>query len=326
MTQKSATETGSNTAGVEATGVEVWRGGVNTWECDEMGHMNVRFYVTRAMEGLIGLAAELGMPHGFSPSAVSTLLVREQHIRFLREARPPAALHMQASVIEMGETDARLLLVLIHSATGEPAATFQTVVSHVTPRDGRAFPWPRTVRERAARLITPVPEYAAARSVDLGPFETGASQASADAMDLVSISAGGVLAQDCDVFGRMNLDGFIGRVSDGIPRLVSKMRSAVVDHAENRPKHVGGAVLEYRLVYLDWPRAGDRVIIRSGLAGVDSRTQRMVHWMLDPNTGKPWGVSEAIAVTLDLDARKIVPISDAARAAMTAMITPGLGL
>ncbi len=321
MTRDSATETRLN-----AVGVEVWRGGVNTWECDEMGHMNVRFYVTRAMEGLIGLAAELGMPHAFSPSAVSTLLVREQHIRFLREARPPAALHMQASVIEMGESDARLLLVLIHSATGEPAATFQTLVSHVTPHDGRAFPWSKTVRARAAGLTTKVPDHAAARSVSLDPFETTASLARADQLDLVSISAGGVLAGDCDVFGRMSLDGFIGRVSDGIPRLVSKMRGAVVEHAETRPERVGGAVLEYRLVYLDWPRAGDRVVIRSGLAGVDSRTQRMVHWMLDPNTGKPWGVSEAVAVTLDLDARKIVPISDAARAAMTAMITPDLAL
>ena len=37
----------------EDIGVEVWRGGVNTWECDEMGHLNVRFYVARAMEGLV---------------------------------------------------------------------------------------------------------------------------------------------------------------------------------------------------------------------------------------------------------------------------------
>lgn len=52
------------------TGVEVWRGGVNVWECDEMGHMNVRFYVTRAMQGLVGLAAELGMPEAFSPTPI----------------------------------------------------------------------------------------------------------------------------------------------------------------------------------------------------------------------------------------------------------------
>ena len=77
---------------------------------------------------------------------------------------------------------------------------------------------------------------------------------------------------------------------------------------------------------LDWPRAGDRVVIRSGLAGVDGPAQRLIHWMLDPNTGRPWGVSEAVAITLDLDARKIVPISAAAQAAMRGMITPGLAL
>ena len=48
-------------AGADADnlGIEVWRGCVNTWECDEMGHLNVRFYVARAMEGLVGLAAAL---------------------------------------------------------------------------------------------------------------------------------------------------------------------------------------------------------------------------------------------------------------------------
>ncbi len=312
--------------GNDLSGIEVWRGGVNVWECDEMGHMNVRFYVTRAMQGLIGLAAELGMADAFSPSAVSTLMVREQHIRFLREARPPAPMHMLASVVEMGETDARLLLVLVHSVSGEPAATFQTVVSHVTPRDGRAFPWPERVRARAAELTAPVPDYAASRSVGLEPIQSPASLARAEALDLVTISAGALVAQDCDVFGRMNLEGFIGWVSDGVPRLVSRLRSAVVEHAEDRPARVGGAVLEYRLVYLDWPRAGDRVMIRSGFAGVDQRTQRMIHWMLDPNTGRPWGVAEAVAVTLDLDARKIVPISEPAQAAMRAMITDGLTL
>ena len=34
-------------------------GGVNTWECDEMGHLNVKFWVAKAMEALAGLAREL---------------------------------------------------------------------------------------------------------------------------------------------------------------------------------------------------------------------------------------------------------------------------
>jgi acyl-CoA thioester hydrolase len=134
------------TAALDDLGVEVWRGGVNTWECDEMGHLNVRFYVARAIEGVAGLASRLGMTSAFCAAADTTLALRDQHIRFLREARPGAILHMRGGVVDMGECDARLLLVLLHSFTGEPAASFQFVLSHVTARDLRAFPWTRRAR------------------------------------------------------------------------------------------------------------------------------------------------------------------------------------
>jgi acyl-CoA thioester hydrolase len=307
-------------------GVEVWRGGVNTWECDDMGHMNVRFYVARAMEGLAGLAAELGMPRAFSPAANATLLVREHHIRFLREARARAPLHMRGWVAEIGETGARLMLALFHSVSGEPAATFQTLVEHVTPVDGRPFPWSTATRTKAAALTARVPDFAAARGLSLAPFESKACLARADALGLMSIGAGAVSNQDCDVFGRMRAEQFIGRVSDGIPALVGVNRGIVLAGLETPPTNVGGAVLEYRLAHLNWPRAGDRVVIRSGLAGADHRTQRMIHWMLDPATGKAWGTSEAIAVTFDLDQRKIIPVSPKAQAELNAAAVKGLTL
>ena len=310
----------------DSLGVEVWRGCVNTWECDEMGHMNVRFYVARAMEGLVGLAAALGMPQAFSPDANATLQVREQHIRFLREARPGASLFMRGAVIEMGESEARLLLVLFH-AGGEPAASFQTVVAHVTPgEDPRAFGWPRHALEQAKALTTQIPSYAAARSVGLGGFVSQASLERADALGLMAISAGSIGGQDCDVFGRMRTEQFIGRVSDGIAALAAPTRAVILETAQPRPQRIGGAVLEYRLAHLAWPRAGDRFVVRSGMAGLNDRTQRLVHWMLDPHSGKAWGTSEAVAVTLDLDARKIVAVSPAARGALEKRVIAGLAL
>lgn len=307
-------------------GVEIWRGGVNTWDCDEMGHMNVRFYVSRAMEGLAGLAAELGLPHAFSPYANATLVVREQHIRFLREAHAGAALHMLGGVIAISQTEARLLQLLVHTATGQLAATFQTTVAHVTPREGEAFPWPRVTRDRAEALKVEVPELARARSLDLSPFEPTASLARADELGLRRIGLGALSPTDCDVFGRMRAEQFIGRVSDGIGAFIGPFRDAVVTHADTKPARVGGAVLEYRIAQLAWPRAGDRVELRSGLVSTDSRAMRVVHWMLDPTTGQPWGTSEAVAITFDLDARKVVPISEAARAELAKAAVAGLGL
>lgn len=307
-------------------GVEIWRGGVNTWECDEMGHMNVRFYVFRAVEGLAALAARLGMSGAYAADANSTLLVREQHIRFLRESHAGAALHMVGGVVEMGESEARLIQILIHSGSGEIAATFQTVVAHVTARDGLAFPWSDRARQAAEALAMEIPEKARSRSVALDPVESEASLERAEALGLLRIGLGVIAPQDCDVFGRMRPEIFISRVSDGIGALVGPLRKIVAESADPAPTRTGGAVLEYRLVQLNWPRAGDRFELRSGLVGADARTMRLVHWMVDPDSGKAWGTSEAVAITFDLDARKAVPVSDAARAAMMKTAVAGLAL
>ncbi len=304
--------------------VEVWRGGVNTWECDEMGHMNVRFYVARATEGLVGAAAALGMPGAFRPNADTTLVVREHHIRFLREARAGAPLLMSAGVIEIGECKLRLLQWLTHSDSGEPAASFQTELHHVTTRDGRPFPWSPATRAFAASLKVEVPDRGAERGLTGDRSLGTTSVAQADRLALVRLSTGAFGPQDCDVFGRVRPELFIGRISDGVPNLARAFGGrASGDEASER---VGGAVLEYRLVYHASPGAGDRFEVRSGLAGFDRRTQRVVHWVLDPASGEAWATSEAVVISLDLETRKIIPHSPEAAARLETRITPGLGL
>lgn len=307
-------------------GVEIWRGGVNTWDCDEMGHMNVRFYVTRAMEGLAGLAAQMGLPHAFAPHANATLVVREHHIRFLKEAHAGAPLHMLGGVIEIGDTEARLLQLLVHTATGELAATFQTTVAHVTPREGEPFAWSRIVRERGEALKVEVPEQARARSVDLSPVAPQASLDRADALGLTRIGLGVLGPGQCDAFGRMAAEQFIGRVSDGVGAFIAPLRDIVARGAGLPAEQAGGAVLEYRVVYGAWPRLGDRLEIRSGLIAAEGRVLRCAHWLLDPTTGAAWASSTVSAATFDLAARKTVAITPQAAAELARHAVPGLGL
>lgn len=286
-----------------------------------MGHLNVGFYVAKCMEGLVGLAAELGMPAAFAPDALATLIVRDQHIRFLREARPNAPLIMTAGVLSLDESEARLLLLLRHRS-GELAASFQTVVAHATAGEARAFPWPARVRERAAELLIEVPPDAAPRSIGLHPFESQASLARADALGLPRTALGAIQGGDCDTFGRMRTELLMARISDGIPHFFGGERPGSDTHGSR----TGGAALEYRLVHLDWPRAGDRVELRSAASGGDARFRRMTHWLLDPATGRAWGVAEAIAVSFDLETRKIITLSDEALAEADAKVIPGLAL
>ena len=150
-------------------------------------------------------------------------MVREQHIRFLREARPNAPLIMTGGVVEIGETDARLLLLLRHR-TGELAASFQTVVAHATAREGRAFPWPDRVLDRAKALAIEVPPEAAARSIGLGPVESRASLARAEALGVRRTGLGAVGIEDCDAFGRMRAEQMMARISAGIPHFFEGRR------------------------------------------------------------------------------------------------------
>ncbi len=302
-------------------GVEVWCGGVNTWECDEMGHLNVRFWVVKALEALAGLARELGMPRAFAPDAGATLAVRELHMRFLKEAHPGASLYADGGVIEMGEDDARLLILIRHP-DGTPAATFQVLVTHATSQDLRPFPWPQRVRARAEALKMEVPAFAAARSIDLSPVEVTASLARAEALNLQRIGLSVVGPTDLDVFGRMRPEVFIGRVSDGVARLFE--RDPPPQSPGGDEPRIGGAVLEYRLVFAGWPRAGDGVEVRSGFASCAPRTRRVFHWMVDPDSGRPWVSSEAVVISFDLDKRKVVDLTPEAQARFEARIAPGL--
>jgi len=300
------------------TGVEVWRGGVAAWECDVMSHLNVRFYLAKTLEGLASFAAELGLPRVFIPGqSPTTLIIRQTYVRFLREARVNAQLAMTGAVLAMGEADARLLMTMRH-ADGAPAAAFTLSVDHVSMADRAPTPWPDRVRERAARVTVEAPVYARPRTLNLDPIVPAVTGDRARAMGLTPIGFTALGPGDCDAFGYMRFDSFLGRIGDGIPRLGVKPHDA-----PERDGRMGGAAVEYRLVMFETPRLGDRIELRSCLAEAAPRYRRFVHWLLDPDTGKPWGVAANVGVSFDLVTRKLTELSGEDLAAHQSLVVPG---
>lgn len=300
--------------------LETWRGCTNAWECDEMGHMNVRYYVAKWSEGLARLAAAMAMPDAYRPNAASTIAPVRQHIRFLAEARAGAPLSMQGGVVEIGDKDATIYQELLH-ADGRPAATFLTRVAHVDVQTGAAFGWSSRARAAAASLACAVPSHGQPRSIDLDRPAPTASVARADSLGAPTIGLGLVQPDTTDAFGRLRTEAFVGRISDGAPNLFARWRK---ESGDAQGKRLGGAVLEYRLDYLRWPRVGDLVAVRSGVIELAEKTQRVIHWLLDPIGGEAWATGEVIAVTFDLDTRKSVAPPPEQRAMLMAAAIPGL--
>ena len=302
--------------------LELYRGSVNAWECDENDHMNVRFYGARAMEGLGFVAAALDMPRAFRDRATSTLAPLDLHIRFLKEARQGAPLSMRGGVVSLTDDVLTVFEELLHD-DGTPAATFVIRLAHVDPDKLKPFAWPARVRTRAEALRCAIPAHAAPRSIDASVAPGAPTIARADALGAPMVGRFMVTPDHCDAFGRMRAELFLGRVSDAIPNLLGGWRADIAKDAGERTV-AGGAVLEYRVAPLRWPRAGDLIEVRSGVVEVTEKTNRLVHWLLDPVSGAAWCTAEAVAVTFDLVTRKTIAIPPARRAALEARAVKGM--
>ena len=306
-------------------GIEIWRGGVTPWQCDEMGHMNVQFYLAAASEGLTGLAAMLGMPRAFTQGASSTLLLREHHIRFLKEARPGAGLVMTGGLLDIGETEATLLQMIFH-ADGAPAAAITSKVAHVTPRDLRLFPWTRGALERAGALTIAAPDFALPRSVSSAPVQSIAGLKAADALGMATGSSGAIMPQGCDVFGRMLPEQMLARVYASVGHIIRESQAAVLEAHPELQGRLGGAAVEYRVLYHAWPSAGDRVLLRSAHKDLTPKLRRVIHWLLDPTSGRAWASAEMVSLFLDLKARRSLTLSEGALRSMGIKPTVGMAL
>jgi acyl-CoA thioester hydrolase len=288
----------------------LYQGSVNSWECDDGGHLNVRFHFERGMIGLGHFAQALGMPRAFKPAAGATLVPLEAHIRFLKEARPGAPLVMHGGVAKLDESQAQLCLDMRH-ADGAPASCFTLKVAHVDTRGFRPFPWSARSRAAAKRLHCALPAHARPRSIDLA-CAPSADASLQRAIDLGAARTGATMVtpDQCDAFGRLRGEHFVGRVSDSVPNLLAQFRQ---DSAANG-EAPAGAVVEARFVWRRFPRAGDLIEVRSGIAEIGEKTLRLAHWLCDPESGAVWASMEAVALTFDTTTRKAIAPPPEARA------------
>jgi acyl-CoA thioester hydrolase len=300
--------------------VEVWRGCANAWECDHVGHLNTRYYVARVEQALSALARRLEL-------AEHDMLVKAQHMRFLREARAGAALHATGQVLRWGRDDAEVLFLLYHSGSGQVAATFRLSLAHIERGSGRPEPWPAQATRAASAFTCEAPDEARPRSISLDDDAVTASMERARQLGLRPTGLGMIMPDVCDAHGRWRLSGFMGRVADSIPHLRNgEWREVLARTAPGSPSRVGSALVEFQTVHVRWPNVGDGCEVRSALAGCTDRVTYSSHWLLDPETGSPWAAVRTVGIALDLDARRALQLTAEAQAAYRAASVPNLTL
>jgi acyl-CoA thioester hydrolase len=301
--------------------IECGRNSVQTWDCDQMGHMNVQFYVQRAEDAVAHLARHLGLGPAIAREANARLLPSSHHMRFHRELRPGAPYRLLAAPVAVQDNS---VSIGVEMRGPDDRISFTCAGDYRwCDVDSRAvLDLPDEALALIHRRLSSLPPEAQPRGMTLDPPRQRASLADAEQMGLITALLGEVLPEHCDTAGHLRVRDYMGRVSDAIPNLL--LRTTGRDRSAETASRIGGAALEYRFVYRKPARAGDLISVRSGVKSIGPKTYNWVHWILNEETGEAHATAEAVAVAMDLDARKAIPIPDSLRSVLEPLIVPGL--
>jgi acyl-CoA thioester hydrolase len=275
----------------------VYRGYVNAWDCDELGHMNVQFYVAKASEGLSGLLAQLGLER----AAREGVRVRRHRIRFVKEMHVSdlVAIHGGATHSEDGEMDA---VLEVRNGHGDLCA-------HVDVTTEGAMPG-------AEALVAPPPD-----APGLKPGDEGEGTLDA-AAGFVETIRNVVQPVHCDIDGGLAPRGVMARFSEAQGHLWAMLDAP---RAWQREAQLATATLEYRIAYGARPPAGSIVRLLTKVVAASAKTVRFRHWLFDAESGEMVAAAAGAALFLDKTTRKAVILPERVAAAAARLAGSGGG-
>ena len=131
--------------------VETARGTVHRWQCDHMGHVNVRAYGEFFEEACWQLYAKVGiLPSRLRAGEIHMAAV-QQDTSYRRELLGGDVVSVRTAMLEVRDKVLRFMHEMVNDETGELAATstFTVVCLDADERRSRAFPADVLARARA---------------------------------------------------------------------------------------------------------------------------------------------------------------------------------
>ena len=268
-----------------------YRGSVNRWECDENDHLNVRFCEEKLWQTLVGGLLEL---NAITESEVNDLPARIscQHLRFQQESRIATPISGFVSLLSGDVSkEFNVLAQLRHSVSGEPLCSSLVAINGIG--HGEAAVGEDEITHSLPRGIDSDSPYHVLNLT--AALEKG-----------FAVSGRGVIQRnECTNSGFLLPYNYMARTSDSMPNLWSHLAGD-----ERVTDAQGGAVVEFRRHYHQPFRENHAFVVVSGLLGARGKVQRFGHLLFDARTQQCYASAQAVAVRMDLKARKAIALSD----------------
>ena len=265
-----------------------------------MGHMNVQFYFEKALQGCVVLWNKLGINGQAVELGNTDLSLARAHIRFLKEQKPGAPFFLKAGIVEFGDTEVKLYLEMIETITHQPVAGFNFLfLCTIYPSVEVKQNFSKVFED----LKVDIPSYGQTRGLSLEK-EPLLSLSQASQKNMIDSFEAVILLRQCDNRSKIKPSAYMGIVSDSTPHLLAY--TGTID--ENGMTNIGSAALEYKFDFFEYVSLGAHLKTKSGVQSLSNKTFVWQHWIFNVETGNPVALASAVAVTMDLEARKSIPI------------------
>jgi acyl-CoA thioester hydrolase len=130
-----------------------YRGAVYPWHCDQMGHMNVMWYVGKFDEATWNLFAAMGVTTAFLRERKRGMAAVQQNITYRRELVAGDTVTVHSAFLEIRDKVARFVHEMRHGETGELAAYCMLTGVHIDAEARKACPFPQEILARGQSLV-----------------------------------------------------------------------------------------------------------------------------------------------------------------------------
>ena len=286
-------------------------------EIDALGHMNVRYYMTRVAQANRAMLAELGIQDG-SGKAIRRL---DTYTRFHREQFAGARLLTLGGLIaDAGSDESQAIngyFEIRNPDNNQVAASFilRSCLIDVSNQQVLDINATSAKTDLTREYSVRVPEYGMPRSLSLNdPARISLEELEAVVGDdptpgmMSGRRKNVVYADDCDSDGRLreevDLMFVLHRPTTGEEN--EPGGPPVMRDSEGR--RYSWAMIETRNVVWHRPMAGEIVLSIGADIANGEKWRQSRRWMFAEETGLLLGISDSVGLCIDLDARRSIPM------------------
>lgn len=279
--------------------LSLYRGGVEAWECDQMRHMNVQFYMSKASDAFAHLQNTLGLSPAlirFTRKGLRFKTIRTQY---------KSEVHVGTPLYGLGgvrEVSGDLIVGFIHifnAINDGLSAVYEFTADYADYDTDASLPLPDEVRTAAEELVDPHTE-----SFQLKPF-AGAFMPDRPLNHMFDSARGSVDVWECDQFDHMEMRHIVGYFSDAATHIINEVG---LTREVIRSRNLGSAALDYHSEFHAPIRKSTAILLKSGLIDAEGKLFRFGHNLFDMDTGKLAVTTTVIGCYFDMATRKSVPI------------------